>query len=360
MEATKPRAQTLRCSRKLGPAIAAAALLALGVGVALPSAAAAEPNCGGTAIPKDSATTTTAAAPPAQAPQQQQQKNQKKQPRKKRGKAKKRALKKRRAKRKIAAKAASDTAYWRCTFSDDFNGTTLDSSKWVPQRTDYSGYTSGPTACFVDSPNNISVSDGTLKLTARKEDAPFTCADGTPASFRTQYTSGMVSTYGRFSQAYGRFEVRAKISSASVPGLHTAFWLWPDDTSKYGGWPQSGEIDFAELYSEYSDRAIPYIHYNPATPDPNVSAYNCVIGNPADFHTYAVEWTTTQIKVIYDGRTCLVDNWNPAAPLSKPAPFDQPFMLALTQALGVASNQFDPATTPLPATTTVDYVRVWT
>jgi hypothetical protein len=40
-------------------------------------------------------------------------------------------------------------------------------------------------------------------------------------------------------------------------------------------------------------------------------------------------------------------------------PFDQPFMVVLTQALGITTNEFDPATTPLPATTQVDYVRVW-
>jgi hypothetical protein len=45
--------------------------------------------------------------------------------------------------------------------------------------------------------------------------------------------------------------------------------------------------------------------------------------------------------------------------VSSPAPFDQPFFILLTQALGVGTNQFDPATTPLPATTSVDYVRVW-
>jgi hypothetical protein len=55
----------------------------------------------------------------------------------------------------------------------------------------------------------------------------------------------------------------------------------------------------------------------------------------------------------------VADSWNPAAPLVKPQPFDQPFFINLTQALGIGANLFDPATTPLPATTQVDYVRVW-
>ena len=55
-----------------------------------------------------------------------------------------------------------------------------------------------------------------------------------------------------------------------------------------------------------------------------------------------------------------MDSWNPAPPLTKPAPFDQPFIISLTQSLGVATtaNQFD-AATPLPATMQIDRVRVW-
>ncbi|HST90821.1 MAG TPA: hypothetical protein VLJ13_01330, partial [Brevundimonas sp.] len=34
---------------------------------------------------------------------------------------------------------------WQCTFADDFDGTSLDTSKWIPQRTDQSGYTNGAT-----------------------------------------------------------------------------------------------------------------------------------------------------------------------------------------------------------------------
>ncbi|MDX6615648.1 MAG: hypothetical protein QOD60_739 [Solirubrobacterales bacterium] len=246
---------------------------------------------------------------------------------------------------------------WQCTFADNFDGSSLDPSKWIAQRTDLSGYVSGPDACFVDSPNNISVSDGTLKLTARKEPAPFTC--GGPGGITTQWTSGMVTTWGgRFNQAYGRFEVRAKAPAAEVKGLQNSFWLWPVDDQKYGSWPGSGEIDIAETYSQYPDLAVPYVHYYPAAPDPNVTNTTCQISNYAAFHTYAVEWTTSTLKFIYDGQTCLVDSWNPAS-LTKPAPFDQPFFIALTQALGVGTNAFDPATTPLPATTEVDYVRAW-
>jgi beta-glucanase (GH16 family) len=253
--------------------------------------------------------------------------------------------------------AKSGGGYWDCTFADNFDGTSLNSSKWVPQRTATSGYVNGPTACFVDSPNNISVSDGSLRLTARSEGSPFGCAPG----FTTQYTSGMVTTAaGRFSQAYGRFEIRAKVSSAEEKGLQSSFWLWPVDAARYGAYPASGEIDIAELFSQYPDRAIPYVHYKPlALVDPLSTNTLCFVSNPGGFHTYTLEWTQTNIKISYDGNACLLNFWIPALPLQRPQPFDQPFFIALTQALGVGTNEFDPETTPLPATTEVDYVRVW-
>lgn len=250
-----------------------------------------------------------------------------------------------------------DGTAWQCTFGDEFSGSSLDTAKWVPQLTSTSGYHVGP-ECFVNTPSNISVANGTLNLTVRKEAAPFTCSSPSGA-YTSQYTSGMVTTYGKFGQAYGRFEVRAKLPAAAVAGLQESFWLWPVNWTKYGAYPYSGEIDIAEVFSNYADRAIPYIHYVPAATDYNVTNNYCYISDVSAFHTYAVEWTTSAITVVYDGKTCLVDEWNPASPLVKPQPFDSPFFLALTQALGIGGNAFDPATTPLPATTSIDYVRVW-
>ncbi|MEP7019702.1 MAG: glycoside hydrolase family 16 protein, partial [Pseudonocardiales bacterium] len=176
--------------------------------------------------------------------------------------------------------ARSTGGYWQCTFADEFSGITVDTGKWIAQQTANSGYHSGA-ECFVNSPNNISVAGGTLRLTVRAEAAPFTCTDPY-GDYPTQYTSGMVSTFGLFTQAYGRFEVRATLPAATVAGLQEAFWLWPANASKYGStWPWSGEIDIAEIYSTYPDRAIPYIHYVPAAIDYNVTNNYCMIADIA-------------------------------------------------------------------------------
>jgi beta-glucanase (GH16 family) len=224
-------------------------------------------------------------------------------------------------------------------------------------QTAVTGYHSGQ-ECFVNSPNNLSVSGGHLNLTVRAEAAPFTCPKPR-ANYTTQYTSGSVSSQNKFAQAYGRFAVRAKVPNVATKGLQESFWLWPENEFKYAiAWPTTGELDIAEVYHQYPDRAIPFIHYTPAASDPNVTNNYCMV-DISQFHTYVLEWTTSTLTISIDGKTCLTDSWNPASPLKKPQPFDQPFFINLTQALGIGTNAFDAQATPLPATTQVDYVRVW-
>lgn len=248
-----------------------------------------------------------------------------------------------------------DGSPWVCTFAEEFDGSALDRDTWVVQTTAASGFNRGGD-CVMDSPDNVSVADGTLRLTTRKE-APFECSSP-QEDYTSEYTSGTVMTHGTFSQAFGRFEIRAKFPDVKVPGLQGALWLWPDDPGKYGPWPLSGEIDIAEWYSQYPDRVIPFIHYHGKNPyDPSVTNNYCVI-DASQFHTYTVVWTESKITITFDGHTCVDHTINPASPLSAPQPFDHPFMIALTQMLGVGANSVTDAT-PVPATTEVDYVRVW-
>lgn len=245
---------------------------------------------------------------------------------------------------------------WACTFVDNFDGARLDTGKWFVQQTDGSGFQGGGD-CFVNSANNVKVANGVLSLTTRKEAQPFTCVSPY-GNYTTSYTSGMVSTYTKFAQTYGRFEVRARFPAVKVAGLQSALWLWPANPTKYGSWPASGEIDIAEFYSVNADRAIPYIHYYTASVEASATNNFCMITDTSAFHTYVAEWTPSTITITYDGQTCLTHTINPLAPLTGSAPFDQPFIVALTQALGVGGNSLT-GETLLPATTQVDWVRVW-
>ena len=246
---------------------------------------------------------------------------------------------------------------WTCTFDDEFNGTSLDTTKWTPQLTADSGFTSGTASgwpCYVDNPSTISESGGDLHLSVVQEPTPFTCISGHSTSFE----AGMVSTYGLFDQTYGAFEVNAELPASTANGLQETFWLYPQSLT-YGAWPNSGEIDFAEFYSEYPTLDIPYIHYTEAASgDPNVTAYDCTI-NQGRFNTYGVDWQPGTLTIYLNGNVCVVDHPNPAAPLTSPEPFNDPFFIALTQALGSGTDAYVSGTTQVPATTLINWVRAW-
>jgi beta-glucanase (GH16 family) len=246
-----------------------------------------------------------------------------------------------------------DGSAWTCTFADDFS-TALDTSKWYTMTTAASGFDAGG-ACFMNSTQNVSTSSGYLNLTARKNWKSFLCKS--PAgNFYTKYTAGEVVAL--FSQAYGRFEVRAAFPATTRPGVQASLWLSPLHPAEYGMWPWSGEIDIAEEYSQNADRAMPYVHYVPAVPDADATNDFCMITNISAFHSYVVEWTPDTITISYDGNVCIQDTWNPAPPLVKPQPFDQPFLLALTQTVGTGTNA-PSFRTQLPATSKIDWVHIW-
>lgn len=247
----------------------------------------------------------------------------------------------------------ADGSRWSCTFVDDFNGTELDRTKWLPQTQFVTGDTSGNYACYRDHPENISVSGGTLRLTVLKHKEALPCAHRRygPSTF----TAGSVSTYHLFSQQYGRFEARLKNTATTQPGLQEAFWMWPDDRQlTTETWPAAGEIDIVETYSHYPDHAIPFLHYTAndnGGPRPGLNtAWDCMAQRGV-YNTYTLEWTAEKLEIFVNGKSCLVNTSGDPA-------FQKKYIIALTQALGVRENAYN-GTAPLPATTTVDYVRIW-
>lgn len=241
---------------------------------------------------------------------------------------------------------------WRCTFGEDFNGTALNTRKWTVMTSATSGFGKRPD-CFMNSRNSVLVSKGRLWLTTRRT-APFTCGRGRNA-YTAWATSGMVSTMGKFAQDYGRFEVRASFPYTLQRGLQSSFWLWPQGATG-ALWPVTGEIDVAEWYSNWPDRVIPRLHYATAfLSGRQATNYQCLVSNVRAFHTYTLEWTPSSILISYDGKPCLRNtSWR----MLGSAPFDKPYFLALMQALGVSKN-VPGSRTPLPSSTIVDYVRIW-
>jgi len=267
-----------------------------------------------------------------------------------------------------APPVAAPSGSWHCTFDDEFNGTSLDTSKWSPMLTYASAYRTGPLfhqVCYVNNPSTINVSGGTLNLSVVQSPEPIGCQGTYASKAQTNIEGGMVISYNLFSQEYGFFEASAEMPATSVPGLQETLWLYPENETLYGPWPDSGEIDYGEFYSEYPNNDVPAIHYPGSGNDPNATDDNCVHAgsSPAgQFHTYAALWTPTSITTYYDGQPCMTDVYGPYVnnPDTAPEPFNQPFFLALTAALGAANgDQYRPGVTPLPATTKIDWVRTW-
>jgi beta-glucanase (GH16 family) len=248
-----------------------------------------------------------------------------------------------------ARPAKADGTLWSCTFDDEFSGTTLDRTKWLPNTAFVTGSQSAYT-CYRDDPANVNVDGGALNLTMVKLDAPASCA---LAVAPTQYMSGSVTTSRLFSQQYGRFEARMKTPAVSSPGLHEAFWLWPDDRYSTINWPASGEIDIAETFSAYPSIAGSYLHYD--SPQSSLllssNAKNCAAQRGV-WNTYTLEWGPSRIETFVNGKSCLVNTSGDPA-------FQKRYVINLTEAMGGATwNQLtDPSV--LPATLQFDYVRVW-
>lgn len=251
---------------------------------------------------------------------------------------------------------------WTCTYHDEFEGDRLDRALWAPQVTATSGFTTGTSstyACAEDTPETIAVNGGNLELSLVELPAVRDCGSGKSSA----YVFGQVMHFQTFSQTYGKYEVRAKIPHLTVPGVQQSFWLWPK-TDTYGGWPASGEIDFAEMYSNAPDIDRPYIHYYPGATDPatnkNVTTGTCRI-NVGEFNTYGVEWEPGRITMLLNGAVCFVNDYSSATALlqGRNSPFDHPFYLSMNQAMGTTGNEYDPALVPNRVTTQVDYVRIW-
>jgi beta-glucanase (GH16 family) len=243
----------------------------------------------------------------------------------------------------------ADGSAWSCTFDDEFDGTTLDRTKWVPQRT-YTG-TADLYACFRDDPSNVNVANGVLSLTLIKLAAPAKCPFGLAD---TTLMSGGVSTYHLFSQQYGRYEARIKNTASDAPGLHEAFWMWPDDRDAPINWPTTGEIDVAETYSNHNTYAIPFFHYAADFTGMlfGVNTNACTAYRGV-WNTYTLEWSPNRLEVFVNGQSCLVNTSGDAA-------FQKRYIINLTQGIGPAPAGNSPVDgTTYPASMQVDYVRVW-
>jgi beta-glucanase (GH16 family) len=278
-----------------------------------------------------------------------------------------------------AKKAAAKKPRWRLVWSDEFEGDSVDRSKWdfdigngffdYKHHVWISGWGNEELQYYTAEPANVCVKDSLLTIRAVKE-----------SLHGCGYTSARLKTRQRdgtplFNKRYGKFEFRAKVPWGK--GLWPALWMLPQD-DLYGGWAASGEIDVMEIVGEKPHEVLNSIHFGSTFPKRTLITHVHPLpggSTVADWHVYAVEWEPGEIRFYVDGvHTSTRDHWwsssknkdgvgreaTRAADLNPwPAPFDQPFYLVMNVAVGGNFPGAPNPATQFPAELVVDYVRVY-
>jgi beta-glucanase (GH16 family) len=230
----------------------------------------------------------------------------------------------------IGSTATGASGWGSPTFDDEFNGSSIDTSKWIVeglrQPNNPQEY-----ACY--SPGSVSVSGGYLHLALQDT----SCSVG---GSNYQYTGAQIRTRGLFSQTYGYYESRIY-----SPGSNGTIYNWGGFWLTGANWPAGGEIDVFESF--HGAAGWHFMYPNGSTP-----VWQGGFQQGQDYtgwHIYAVDWEPGYIRYYYDGK--LVGT-------STRGILRSPMHLLLTYSTGPLNNVGGPVS--VPQTMKVDYVRAWT
>lgn len=241
---------------------------------------------------------------------------------------------------------------WKLVWEDNFDGSSLDYSKWECEVNAFGGG-NNELQLYTDRKENVRVEAGKLIIEARRDNPNI-------AGTLRDFSSGRVRTKHRGDWTYGRFEVRAKLPQGQ--GIWPAIWMLPTE-EKYGAWAASGEIDIMEVRGQTPNETLGTLHFGKSWPDNEQSKeppFRLESGSFAeDFHTFALEWEKGVMRWYIDDQLFqTVTKWNSIGG-EFPAPFDQPFHMILNVAVGGGFVGNPDASTTYPQQMQVDFVRVY-
>ena len=241
-------------------------------------------------------------------------------------------------------------AGWRKVFGDEFDRSSLGRGRWTTcYWWDDDGCTnSGNNERQWYRRGNVSVDDGVLRLTARRQ--AVRGSDGRIYPF----TSGMVTTGRstdrlskppRFGFRYGRVETRMRLPEGQ--GLWPAMWMLPVSHRS------APEIDVVEVLGHTPRLVRSHFHFT----DEDGRERNPGNGlrlpdTTATWHRYTLDWTPEQLVWYVDRRRTWTFKREQYVP-------DERMYLIFNLAVGGDWPGPPTAATEFPAAMVVDYVRVW-
>ena len=202
----------------------------------------------------------------------------------------------------VITAAENAPAGYSLVWGDEFDGSKLDSSKWVAAGTDSYDSTNS-LVYYKNNGKNVSVENGMLKL--RLEHRGESIYD-----YKYNAPAGL-STAGTMNFKYGFIEMRAKIPYKN--GIQSSFWSKSDASVSEAEKKSdtTAEIDMVETFG-LTDTVTPNIHkWYTANDNKLHSQYNSdgrtaqthkfENGSADEFHIYGMEWTETAIIMYIDG-----------------------------------------------------------
>jgi len=233
---------------------------------------------------------------------------------------------------------------WTLNFSDEFEGSVLDASKWNVLESAKSR-APRPDLGINDwwwKSDNVSQANGDLVLRVDKHD------------YNTMHC-GSVNSNNLYETQYGYFEVRMKIADASK-GTHTAFWFQGDNMSQVDGTANDGaEIDvFESAWLDDYTKSVVHIDGYGADHQANTIKYSTPDIHDGNYHIWGFHWTESFMDIYYDGAFKVRyanDKWVVRSP--------EFIWLSNGASFGIAGDYFTNKAVGNLTHAYVDYVRVW-
>ena len=226
----------------------------------------------------------------------------------------------------------------KLVWSDEFNTAGApDATKWGYD-IGAGGWGNNELQNYTNREENVIVSDGTLKIMAKRENY-----NG------SEFTSARLLTKGKYAFKYGKIEVRAKLPAGV--GTWPAIWMLGDNFSTVG-WPASGEIDIMEHVGKQPNVVHSTLHHPGHSGGNGDGGSTAVPTATSAFHVYKLEWSPASLKFFVDD----VPHFTFSNKSS--LPFNNNFFIILNVAMGGDwPGPVDPSVNS--ATMEVDYVRVY-